>query len=170
MTNKKQDATGRPIWAPWRIEYIISPKDGSCFLCGREKAGEKDEYMVIFRSKSAFVILNMYPYNSGHLMIAPYRHINTYSKLSSDERNEISELLVCAEKTIRKVMKPDGFNIGFNIGKAAGAGVEEHIHMHIVPRWLGDNNFMPVLANTRVVPQSLKDTAELLRSNWIAEL
>lgn len=170
MTNKKQNAAGRPIWAPWRIEYIISPKDGSCFLCAREKAGGKDENMVIFRGKNAFVISNMYPYNSGHLMIAPYRHINTYSKLSSDERNEISELLVCAEKTIRKVMKPDGFNIGFNIGKAAGAGVEEHIHMHIVPRWLGDNNFMPVLANTRVVHQSLKDTTELLRSNWIAEI
>ena len=100
-------------------------------------------------------------------MIAPYRHISLYSFLEKDERMEISDLTVNAEKTLRQIMKPDGFNIGFNIGKAAGAGVEEHIHLHIVPRWFGDNNFMPVLADIRVVPQALIDTAELLKKNWI---
>ena len=170
MTNKQRNKANRPLWAPWRIEYIISSKDGSCFLCGKKEKDGKDEDMIIFRGEKILVILNMYPYNSGHLMIAPYRHVNTYSKLDLEERTEISELTVSAEKTIRKIMRPDGFNIGFNVGKAAGAGVEEHVHMHIVPRWFGDNNFMPVLANTRVVPQSLKDTAELLRSNWIAEI
>ncbi len=99
-------------------------------------------------------------------MIAPYRHVGTYAALTRTERIEISDILVVAEKTLKKIMKPEGFNIGFNIGKAAGAGLEEHIHMHIVPRWLGDNNFMPVLGDTRVVPQALVDTAEIIRKNW----
>ncbi|HPO91141.1 MAG TPA: HIT domain-containing protein [Victivallales bacterium] len=167
MPEKKRREKDGPIWAPWRIEYIISPKDGSCFLCGKEKIPSDDENFIIFRGKKAFVILNRYPYNSGHLMIAPYRHISLYSFLEKDERMEISDLTVNAEKTLRQIMKPDGFNIGFNIGKAAGAGVEEHIHLHIVPRWFGDNNFMPVLADIRVVPQALIDTAELLKKNWI---
>ncbi|HPN85050.1 MAG TPA: HIT domain-containing protein [Victivallales bacterium] len=166
MKKKNQKTSFRPLWAPWRIEYIISEKDGSCFLCDRKKKGGNDECMIIHRGKTAFVVMNMYPYNSGHMMIAPYRHVATYSALTDKERMEISALLVKAEKTLSRVMRPEGFNIGFNIGKAAGAGVEEHIHMHIVPRWQGDNNFMPVLGDIRVVPQALEKTAEIIRQNW----
>ncbi len=166
MTKKTGKTVRRPLWAPWRIEYIVSPKDGQCFLCGRKSPGGKDEDMIIHRGDKAFVILNMFPYNSGHLMVAPYRHVATYSLLDPDERNDISELLAAAERTLRKAMRPEGFNIGFNIGKAAGAGIEEHIHLHIVPRWLGDNNFMPVLGSGRVVPQAISATAALLRKHW----
>ena len=161
---KNNAEKNRPLWAPWRIEYILSEKSGECFLCNREKTSDKkDEFMVIFRAKYSFVTLNAFPYNSGHLMICPYNHLKDITDLKTEALNEMMELCVKSKKVLTKVMNPDGFNIGFNIGLAAGAGLEDHVHMHIVPRWVGDTNFMPVLSNTRVVPQTLKETAELLR-------
>jgi ATP adenylyltransferase len=163
---KAAEEKGRPLWAPWRIDYILSSKDGECFLCGKEKKTGGQDDLVIYRGKKVFVILNMFPYNSGHLIIAPYRHIKLFSQMADDERHEFSDVTALAEKMLTKGMRPDGFNIGFNIGKAAGAGVEQHIHLHVVPRWAGDVNFMPVISNTRVVPQSLVDTAAILRKKW----
>ncbi len=158
----------RPLWAPWRIDFIRGKKEPGCFLCGNRRPNptKAEEAILIHRGETAFVILNRYPYNAGHLLIAPYRHAGDLADLEAAERNELFELCVAAEKTLRRAMAPEAFNIGFNIGKAAGAGVADHLHMHVVPRWNGDNNFMPVLADIRCVPEALENTAELLRKHW----
>jgi len=161
----------RPLlWAPWRIEYIRSPKGGGCFLCGLGQApppdGEDD--LVIARGTACFLILNRFPYNSGHLMAAPFRHVADPSRLTPGERSELTDLTFRARELLAKVMRPDGFNLGMNLGAAAGAGLEDHLHQHIVPRWQGDTNFMPVLADTRVVPEALTATAAILRQAWAA--
>jgi len=164
---KKTNSRRKSLWAPWRIEYILSEKRGECFLCERKQVSDrKDDFMVILRADYSFVILNAYPYNSGHLMICPYVHAGDISELSKKALNEMMGLCLKSKKVLVDVMNPDGFNIGFNLGLAAGAGLEEHVHMHIVPRWAGDTNFMPVLGETRVVPQALKETAGLLRKHY----
>ena len=159
------DNSGRPLWAPWRINFIRSEKEPGCFLCSAEKEPEeKDEKnLIIMRKTHNFIILNRYPYKSGHIMIAPYRHCGDIAELTEDERHEMIDMTVLAKQAISSVMAPDGFNVGFNLGTAAGAGVKDHIHMHIVPRWNGDTNFMPVLAGVHVVPEALKETWHLLR-------
>ncbi len=161
----------RPIWAPWRIEYILSDKTGKCFLCDREKEfSAEDDYMVVYRGAKAFVMLNAFPYTSGHILIAPYRHTSDMSSLEDNLLLEISKLMVISKEVITDVMKPNGFNIGYNIGSSAGAGLEDHLHLHIVPRWSGDTNFMSVLANSRVIPQALSDTARILKDAFSARL
>lgn len=162
------DAPGnRPLWAPWRIKFIRSPKDGECFLCGKkENRDSPDESLVVARLEHVFVILNRYPYNSGHLMIAPFRHVADLPALTKRERHELMDAVVDVEKIVSELMNPDGFNVGFNLGSAAGAGVKDHLHLHVVPRWHGDNNFMPVLANARVVPEALEETADMIRGAW----
>ena len=156
----------RPVWAPWRIDFIRSTKDNSCFLCDKKNTDSSDEALVIARFEHVFVILNRYPYNPGHLLISPYRHIANLKEMTAEEKNEILETVIRCQQALENIMQPEGFNIGFNIGKPAGAGLESHIHMHIVPRWNGDNNFMPVLGGTRVVPEALEATAELLRKEF----
>ena len=159
--------SNRPIWAPWRIDFIRSEKEGVCFLCIDRENDTKDEAnLILNRGKENFVILNRYPYNSGHLMISPYRHIADIAEMTLPERHEMMDLTVMAKKILYSVLKPDGFNVGFNLGSAAGAGVADHIHMHIVPRWNGDTNFMPVLADTHVVPETLQKTLKLLKKGW----
>ena len=157
----------RPLWAPWRIDFIRSEKDKHCFLCidGGDNSADF-ENLIIARDEKNFVILNRYPYNSGHIMISPYRHIGDIEEMTKEERYEMMDLTVKAKQVLTQVLKPDGFNVGFNLGTAAGAGVEDHIHMHIVPRWNGDTNFMPVLAGIHVVPESLNDTLKLLTKAW----
>lgn len=157
----------RPLWAPWRIEFIRSQKNGECFLCNnKEKSGSPDEELIIYRGEFNFVILNRFPYNSGHLMIAPYRHIADLSALEQNELHEIMDLMVRIQKTLQKAMSPEGINAGINLGAAAGAGVKDHLHFHMVPRWVGDANFMPVIGDIRVVPESLANTAKLLKKSW----
>jgi len=156
------------LWAPWRIEYILSEKKEECFLCNKERNNnKKDEFMVIFRAKYSFAILNAYPYISGHMMVCPYEHIGDISSLDKKVLNEMMDLCIKSKEALVCTMNPDGFNIGFNLGVAAGAGLEEHVHMHIVPRWIGDANFMSVLGDTRVIPQSLQETADLLRKHYV---
>jgi ATP adenylyltransferase len=155
----------RPLWAPWRIEYIRSPKPGGCFLCEKGARGCPGDH-VIHRGDTAFVLLNDFPYNSGHLMVAPYRHTHRLTDLAREEQDEIMHLLIRSQEVLQDVMQPGGFNVGFNIGDAAGAGVKDHIHGHVVPRWHGDTNFITVLADIRVVPESLEQTAQLLRDAW----
>ncbi len=152
------------LWAPWRIDYILSDKDGQCFLCERKKcnSNKADNDYVVFKGINAFVMLNAYPYNSGHLLIAPYEHIGDVSELPKETLYEISDLMVKSKDVLSAVMKPAGFNVGYNFGAAAGAGCEAHLHLHIVPRWIGDVNFMPVIGDIKVLPQSLKDTAKIL--------
>ncbi len=163
--------TARPLWAPWRIEYIRGPHSGQCFFCEKAAAPGADEANhVIGRGKQCFALLNDFPYNSGHLMIAPYRHVGDLDALRPGELAELFRLAVLCERVLKSVMNPEGFNFGFNIGGAAGAGVRDHIHGHMVPRWVGDTNFMPVLGNTRVVPEALDETARVLREAWLAML
>jgi ATP adenylyltransferase len=167
QSKAKSAAGGRPLWAPWRISFIRSPKGKNCFLCGHERAsGTPEEPLIVRRYKNVFVILNRYPYNSGHLMIAPYRHSGELDSLTAEESREIMAASSEAVRVLKSVMRPDGFNAGFNLGVAAGAGVADHLHMHIVPRWAGDTNFMPVLGDTRVVPEALEETAALIRDAW----
>lgn len=157
----------RPLWAPWRIEFIRGPKEKRCFLCGSEEPGDRpEEPLILHRGTHCFVMLSRYPYNTGHLLAAPYRHVGDLALLTREERTELLDLCATAEEALRRAMAPEAFNIGCNIGKAAGAGVADHLHMHIVPRWNGDNNFMPVLADIRCVPEALEATAELLKQHW----
>lgn len=154
------------LHAPWRIEYILAPKPprSEKSLFSQIAASNNDEEnLVIARSKHSFALLNRYPYNGGHTMVVPYKQVPDFNGLTDEEVLDLMDLTKRCQNAIKEVMKPDGFNIGINIGKVAGAGIEEHLHIHIVPRWLGDTNFMPVIANTSVVPQALTDLAKQLR-------
>jgi ATP adenylyltransferase len=153
----------RPLWAPWRIEYITGPKDGDCIFCAA--AGSRNEdpaHQPIDRTEHCLTILNAFPYAPGHVMVAPVRHVGTLEDLTPDEMLETMLLTRRAILAIRRAMSPDGFNVGYNLGKVAGAGIVDHLHLHVVPRWSGDNNFMPVLADTDVIPQALGATREVL--------
>jgi len=164
-SNENQPTVQRPLWAPWRIEYIRGHKPDTCFFCKKAKRDCEQDH-VVFKGKRAFVLLNDFPYNSGHLLVAPYRHLSAMTLLEPEELQEISELLLKSQEVLDRLMHPAGYNIGFNIGAAAGAGVKDHIHGHVVPRWVGDTNFMPVLDGPRCVPEALDDTARLIRNAW----
>jgi ATP adenylyltransferase len=151
------------IFAPWRIEYIRSPKYEGCIFCDFPSENRDDERLIIYRGEKSFIIMNNYPYNPGHLMIAPYRHVGQLEELSHEEIDEIMNLASLAVRAIKKSMNPDGFNMGINIGRVAGAGIEDHIHLHIVPRWNGDTNFMPVLADVKVIPEAVEETFKILK-------
>ena len=147
------------IFAPWRMEYIKSEKTEECIFC---KCSVRCDDYVLYEGKNTFVMMNKYPYISGHLMIIPNRHTGKYEELSQEERKEIFNLLETSLKALQEAMKPAGFNVGMNIGKAAGAGIEEHIHVHVIPRWEGDTNFMSVIGNVRVIPEDIAATAAKL--------
>jgi len=152
----------RPLWAPWRIEYIRSEKNACCFLCRIFTGNDDRGGLLLFRGKTCAVIMNRYPYNSGHLMVAPYRHIANLDGLTPEENLEMAELTARAVAVLREAVAPQGFNLGINLGEAAGAGLKDHLHQHIVPRWNGDTNFMPVLGGPRVMPEALEATYDLL--------
>ena len=156
------------LWAPWRIDYILSEKEKGCIFCNKPKEDNDFENLILFRGIYSFVIMNRYPYNSGHLMVVPYRHISQLENLDDKEMLEVNKILRFSISILKKIMNPDGFNIGINLGKAAGAGIDEHLHYHIVPRWVGDTNFMPVFSDTRVVPQTLQDTYMNLKESFEA--
>ena len=167
-------AERRSLWAPWRIEYIRRAKDGAdagCFLCraGATKGSSDENHRVVARGRFACALMNRYPYSPGHLLIAPYRHVGDLGALTVDERHEMLDLVVRSQAALRGAMAPHGFNFGCNLGRVAGAAIEDHVHFHVVPRWLGDTNFMPVLANTDCIPQALDETAKLLRQHWPKE-
>ena len=156
------------LWAPWRLQYV---QDGStsdeCIFCAKQ-AGDDDENLVVHRGTHAYVLLNLYPYSNGHLMVAPYRHLAMPGELTAEERAEVWELLDQGITALTAVMSPEGFNSGLNLGRVAGAGVVGHLHLHLVPRWGGDTNFMPVLADVRVMPEHLSRTLEQVRAAWPA--
>jgi len=148
----------KQLWAPWRMSYIRAPKgEVECFLCRYPKLNRDEEFYILLRGEHAFVILNAFPYNNGHLMVAPYRHVVYPEDLNLNEVDEMFKLTNLCIKALKRAFNPDGFNLGLNIGRAAGAGAE-HLHLHIVPRWFGDTNFMPVLAETKVISQHLRET------------
>jgi ATP adenylyltransferase len=147
------------IWAPWRMEFIMrAGKQEGCFLCQKSSENNDEENLILYRGKRNFILLNAYPYNPGHLMVAPYRHIGNLLDTEEDEFKEHYELVKISVRLLTNVVKPSAFNIGMNLGKVAGAGVADHIHTHIVPRWQGDTNFMPVVGDTKVLSEALEAT------------
>src|SRR5437763_1229044 len=146
----------RPLWAPWRIGYILAPKEGPCIF------GEPDPAHAVERGSRCMTMLNAYPYAPGHVMVAPVRHVAELDALDDAELLELMQLAQHAIGAQREAMSPDGFNVGLNLGAVAGAGIAEHLHLHVVPRWQGDTNYMPLLADTHVIPQSLDATREAL--------
>jgi ATP adenylyltransferase len=155
-----------PLHAPWRIEYILAPKpalEQSLFTTIAQSNDDEANY-VVSRDRTCYALLNKYPYNGGHLMIVPYKQSPDFNGLTEEEMADLMKLTRRCQNALTKVMKPDGFNLGINLGKCAGAGVAEHLHIHIVPRWNGDTNFMPVLASTTVLPQALSELAAQLRA------
>jgi len=151
----------RRLWAPWRMTYIRGQsKEKGCIFCNRLKKSKKSDHknLVLFRGKRAFVILNRFPYTSGHLMVAPIQHVAKIEELDSQTSCEIFELIQRSIVALKKAFSPSGFNVGANLGECAGAGIKDHLHFHIVPRWAGDTNFMPVIGDIRVVSQDLKET------------
>jgi ATP adenylyltransferase len=150
------------IWAPWRLDYILGPKDKECIFCTKPRENDDKKNLILYRGRHNFVILNLFPYNNGHLMVVPYKHTNIIEGMDGDEAGEMMRLTQLAVAAVKEVFKPHGFNLGMNLEAAAGAGIDEHIHMHVVPRWNGDTNFMPVVGETRVMPQHIQSTYEAL--------
>jgi ATP adenylyltransferase len=150
------------LWAPWRINYVQGKKKKGCIFCAAAKSGGKNAHLV-FDSPHSLCILNIFPYNNGHLMIAPKRHVKDLADLKKTELLDLMEALLSAKKLLAEVLKPEGFNIGINAGNVAGAGIPGHLHIHIVPRWTGDTNFMPVLGQTKIISQSLEELRKILR-------
>ncbi len=151
------------LWAPWRMEYILGKKVRGCFLCRRLKEKRSKRHLVLYQGQHMFVIMNKFPYTNGHLMVVPKRHCLNLEQLGADELRELFELLKLSVKALKASLHPHGFNIGMNIGKTGGAG-EDHLHLHIVPRWAGDTNFMPILGKTRVISEYVEETYEKLDS------
>jgi ATP adenylyltransferase len=170
------------IWAPWRVGYILGDKDETgeplpepddptgCIFCDKPRAGADAPHLIVARAKYSFVILNLYPYNNGHLMVAPFRHVARLQDLPDDEIAELFLVSKRIEPVLKQTLNFDGLNLGMNVGRVAGAGIDAHLHLHLVPRWNGDTNFMPVTAGTKVVPQSLAAVRELLSESLQAAL
>lgn len=155
------------LWSPWRLEYVVGakPKTGCVFCTAARPPAEshQPDPLVLHQGRHCYVILNLYPYNNGHLMVVPYKHTDTLTGLDADELHEVADLTRLSEAVLREGYRLEGINMGVNLGRVAGAGIVEHIHVHLVPRWLGDTNFMPVIGQTRVLPEELGATAERLR-------
>ncbi len=159
----------KDLFSPWRSQYIEtffrSGEDPSgCVFCSVQREGRDEDNFILLRGSSAYALMNLYPYNSGHLMIVPYRHVGSLTDLTDAESAEVMSLLKKMMDALRTVLRPDGFNIGSNIGRIAGAGIDQHVHFHLVPRWNGDTNFMPVLADTKIVSQDMRETYTKLRN------
>ncbi len=158
----------KQLWAPWRYPWIKESKDGvsDCFLCDAINAPESQdrEHLVLHRGTSCFIIMNRYPYSNGHLMISPNRHIHDYTEMNEDEILETGQLTQVCLKVLKVRFTPHGFNMGYNLGRISGAGLEDHLHHHVVPRWSGDTNFMPVVGKTKVISQDLWESYDLLKS------
>ncbi len=158
---------GRILWAPWRMEYVGAEPKG-CIFCLMPQEARDEENLILERAALSFVSMNRFPYNTGHLMVAPYAHVPGLEELSDEAIKEIMGLLKKSLSCLNAALRPHGFNIGVNLGKAAGAGFDQHVHVHIVPRWSGDTNFMPVVADTKVLPEALKATYQKLRQSFAA--
>jgi ATP adenylyltransferase len=153
------------LWSPWRMRYIEAAREGAqgCFLCEKPAQGDDAAALIVGRAGLAFAMLNAFPYNPGHLLVAPFRHEGDLEALRDEELLDVSRLLQRCMRALREVAAPDGFNLGLNLGRVAGAGLPDHIHWHLVPRWDGDTNFMPVVGETKVLPELLAETYEKLR-------
>jgi ATP adenylyltransferase len=158
------------LWTPWRYQYVTQPSGpGACVFCSAAESIDDAQTLVVHRGAHNLVILNRYPYTSGHVMIVPYTHVASMASLSRDALFEMIRLARDTEKHLRALYQPDGLNIGMNLGKSAGAGIADHMHLHVLPRWTGDTNFMTVVGETRVVPEALELTWERVRTAFAAE-
>ncbi|MGB9553701.1 MAG: HIT family protein [bacterium] len=155
------------LWAPWRMDYIAKGYSNSCFLCEKCQDQNEEKDLVLFKSERIVVLLNLFPYNNGHLLVAPCRHVPGPEELSPDEALEFWQVLNRSLSVLKAALNPEGFNIGANLGKVAGAGLDSHFHLHVVPRWLGDTNFMPVLAEVKVMPEHLSTTYHKLKEYFL---
>ena len=154
------------IWAPWRVAYIRAVKTEGCILCDKPNEGRDDDNRILFRGKFNYVMMNNYPYNPGHVMIIPYRHTANLEEFSPGEKLEHMELIANSIQVLKKVYNPAGFNTGMNLGRVAGAGIDTHLHSHVVPRWQGDTNFMPVVADVRVIPEAVDATYQKMKCEF----
>jgi ATP adenylyltransferase len=160
----------RPIWAPWRLAYIgDAGSQETCVFCAEAAEGLGEESLLVARGEHAFVLLNKFPYSSGHLLVAPYEHLAELEALDDATALEVHRLSLQAVAALRATYRPDGFNLGWNLGRSAGAGIDQHVHLHVVPRWAGDTSFMPVLADVKVLPEHLLETRRRLREAWPAD-
>jgi ATP adenylyltransferase len=150
------------LWAPWRMEYILSEKEKECIFCTKPKEDKDRENLILYRDERVYVIMNKYPYNNGHLMVVPYFHTSFFDGLSEKELFDLIKITRFSVDCLKRAFNPEGFNIGVNIGQAAGAGIEEHLHIHVVPRWVGDSSFMTVLAEVKVIPEHILQTYDRL--------
>lgn len=156
------------VWAPWRMSYlrrVRTPRSGACIFCLAKRSRDDRAHHVIARGRHVFCLLNRYPYLNGHLMVSSYRHVGALDRLTSAELSELLRLTTRMMALLKRTLRPGGFNVGMNVGRVAGAGIPGHLHLHIVPRWEGDTNFMPMIAHTRVIPQSLDALYHLLTSS-----
>lgn len=151
------------IWSPWRIEYIRGEKPDGCILCDKPRENADAENLILYRGEHCYIMMNRYPYNNGHLMVVPYDHIEMPTGLSPGAQMEMMSQMNMCLQTLREAMQPDGFNVGMNLGASAGAGIRDHLHVHIVPRWTGDTSFMPVVGETRVIVEALEACYESLK-------
>ena len=156
----------KQLWAPWRMEFILGEKETGCIFCNRVERNTDREDLILARGQQSFVILNKFPYSNGHLMVVPYRHTETMAGLDAETSAEMMASLATWSEILTTTLKAEGFNVGLNLGKAAGAGIPDHIHFHLVPRWVGDTNFMPVFSDTKVMPQAMDETYEALVKAW----
>lgn len=157
------------LWSPWRLAYVTGRKEPGCVFCDAHADGPAHP-LVVWAGEHALVILNKYPYNNGHLMVVPHRHLSSLGALSPDELQEVARLTQRAEAVLLEAYRPQGINVGINLGKAAGAGIDDHLHVHLVPRWSGDTNFMSTVGGTRVLPEALEDAAVRLRPIFAAAM
>jgi ATP adenylyltransferase len=156
------------LWAPWRMEYIQNAdKETKCIFCQKPKESNDKVNLIVYRGEFSFVMMNRYPYNNGHLMVIPFRHTSELYSLSTKEKLELFNLLVLSKEVVKQVMQPHGYNIGMNLERTAGAGIVEHLHFHIVPRWDGDTNFMPIVGHTKVISEGLEETWEKLNCTFL---
>ncbi len=158
------------LWAPWRMQYIqnVDKKDEGCIFCNKPAETDDRKNLILYRGTSCFVMMNLFPYNNGHLMVVPYQHTSDILSLDQQSVSELWSLVCLSKKVLSKSFCPEGFNIGMNLGRVSGAGIDQHIHMHIVPRWNGDSNFMPVIGNTKVISQAIEDTYDALQPHFKA--
>lgn len=152
----------QPLWAPWRLQYILARKGPECIFCCMPKEDRDRENLILHRGPLGYVIMNLYPYNNGHLMVVPNRHVYSITDMEDDELLDCMRLVRQSVECLREAFRPEGYNIGVNIGKVAGAGIEEHLHFHIIPRWVGDTHFMAVLSEVRVIPEHVRSTYDRL--------
>jgi ATP adenylyltransferase len=163
----RKDIGVERLWAPWRLEYIKSAdEEDVCLFCAAAAGGDDAERLVVNRGQHAFVLLNKFPYSSGHYMVAPVRHVGEYGELTDEEVLELHRLASAGMGALAQTYAPQGYNLGWNLGRIAGAGIVDHVHLHVVPRWAGDTNFMPVLADVKVLPEHLEETRRKLSDAW----